>query len=445
MDTAGITGSLARDVEERYRSSAPDRVGRIARQCLLDWIGCAAAARDEPAFQLLLQTLSIGDGGQFPVIGQGQRLSLGASVLANGTAGHALDFDDVHPDMGHPSVPVIPVALVLGYHLKVNGSALERAIVTGIETECRIAEWLGPSHYDMGWHSTATFGTFGAAATACQLLGLDREKTRMAFGIAASRAAGLKSMFGTMTKPFQTGHAAQAGLYAALLAANGFTANNAALETPQGFAATHSPNWNERRAALPDPGGSYLDGIIFKYHAACFLTHSVIEATVHLAQTHALKAEDVQHISILVDPMHLSVCNIEKPVTGLELKFSLRAAVGLALLGVNTADITVYHDEQATREDLQRLMTRMEVRPLGKRTHSTVYITTRDGLEYSHSVDSEAVESDLDRQQERLERKFRALTVPILGEERTERLIAACLGLPEQKDLVELWALLAPA
>lgn len=445
MDPVGITESLVRDLEDRHRFPLSGGVARIARQCLLDWIGCAIAARDEPALQLLVRTLSIGDFGEFPVIAQRQRLSLGASVLANGTAGHALDYDDVHPVMGHPSVPVIPAALALGHQLKADGGALERAIVTGIEIECRIADWVGPSHYEIGWHSTATFGTFGAAAAACQLLGLDADKTRMAFGIAASRAAGLKSMFGTMTKPFQVGHAAQAGLYAALLAANGYTANEAALETPQGFAATQSHDWESRRAALPASEGTYLSGIVFKYHAACFLTHSAIEATRQLVQTHALRAEDVQHVSILVDPMHMSVCNIEKPMTGLELKFSLRAAVGLVFLGVNTADIAVYHDGQAVRDDLQQLMARMEVHPLGKRTNSTVRIATRDGREYSTSVDSEAAETDLERQQARLEGKFRALAVPILGSERSDRLIAACARLPELNDVSEIWELLKPA
>lgn len=444
MLSGNATAKLAEDIAGRYRQAAVDRVAKVSRQCLLDWIGCALAGRNEDAVRILIKTLAIADRGEVPVIGTKQRFALGASTLLNGTMGHALDYDDVHPVMGHPSVPVIPAALVLAHHLGANGAKLQQAIITGIEVECHIGRLIGPSHYEMGWHSTATIGTFGAAAAACQLLELDVGRIQMALGIAASQAAGLKSMFGTMTKPLQAGHAAQAGLQAGLLAANGFTANACALEAPQGFAATQSRNADLQIAAL-EPDESYLDGILFKYHAACFLTHSAIQAMREIATRHGVTGADVNHIIIDVDPMHMSVCNIEKPATGLELKFSLRGTVGLALLGENTSDIALYSDDQAARDDLKQLMARMEVRPVGKRTLSTVEVHTRSGQKYACTADSEVAEPNLAKQQERLEAKFRSLAGPVIGKSQADQVVAACASLSEIEDTRVFWKALAPS
>src|SRR5271169_5674600 len=178
---------------------------------------------------------------------------------------------------GHPSVAILPGLLALAELKGSSGREVVTAFVAGYETACRIGAALQPGHYNLGFHSTGTVGSFGAAAACARLLGLDAEATAVALGIAGTQAAGLKSQFGTMCKPLHAGKAAQNGLLAARLASRGFTSRPDAIECAQGFAATQSPAFKPEAALEDPPGGFYLRGNLFKYHAACFLTHAPIE------------------------------------------------------------------------------------------------------------------------------------------------------------------------
>ena len=158
------------------------------------------------------------------------------AALCNGTAAHALDFDDTNFTMlGHPSAPVLAAGLAAGELALADGPALLHAFLLGFEVETTLAEVINPAHYERGWHATCTLGTLGAAAAAARLLGLDADGIRTALAVAASQSSGLKENFGTMTKPFHAGHAARSGVVAALLAREGWTAAEQALEGPQGF------------------------------------------------------------------------------------------------------------------------------------------------------------------------------------------------------------------
>src|SRR6185437_15616128 len=158
------------------------------------------------------------------------------AALVNGTAAHALDFDDVSNSLGgHPSAPILPAIFALGEVLDCAGQDFVAAYVAGFETETRIARGVHFHHYEKGWHPTATLGIFGATAACCHLMRLKPAQTAQALAIAASLASGIKANFGTMTKPLHVGHTARNGLFSAMLAREGFTANDAALEHKQGF------------------------------------------------------------------------------------------------------------------------------------------------------------------------------------------------------------------
>src|SRR5215475_6491907 len=178
------------------------------------------------------------------VIGHGVRLPVLLAALVNGAASHALDFDDVNLAMtGHPSVVLLSALIALAEERGSSGQDVMTAFVAGYELQCRLGLLLAPGHYNtLGFHATATVGSFGAAAACAHLLGLDAEKTATALGIAGTQAAGLKSMFGTMCKPLHAGKAAQNGLIGASLAARGFTSRGDVLDCPQGFAARQSPH-----------------------------------------------------------------------------------------------------------------------------------------------------------------------------------------------------------
>jgi 2-methylcitrate dehydratase PrpD len=423
--------------------SGPART--VAKQMLMDWLGVAIAGRNEPLVDILIAD-SAEDGGNADcsLIGDDRKVSLPQAVLINGAMGHALDFDDVISGMGHPTVPVAPIVMAVSEKYGLSGSDVLLAFIAGIETECRISQFIGPSHYAKGWHSTGTFGTFGAAAAASKLLGLEQERLQHAFGIAGAQAAGLKSMFGTMTKPLHAGKAAMNGLTAARLAAKGFTANTEVLTTAQGFAATQSSSADPARGIADPETGFHVVNALFKYHAACYLTHSAIEAANEIRRKEKPKPEDIESIQVRVDPGHLTVCNIENPRTGLECKFSLRMTTAMALSGEDTFDDRLYSDATANRADLVALRDKVKVDPTSSANIGTVTIKTKSGREFSVTVDTGVPQRDLALQQEKLERKFLVLTTPVLGAKKAETLAGFLRDLEAQENLSKLLSFAKP-
>ncbi len=217
-----------------------------------------------------------------------------SAALVNGAAGHALDYDDVNLAMpGHPSVAILPGLIALAEQRRSSGRDVIAAFVAGYETACRIGSAMRPGHYDLGFHATGTVGCFGAAAACARLLGLDAEATARALGIAGTQAAGLKSQFGTMCKPFHAGKASQNGLLAARLAARGFSSRPDLVECEQGFALTHGPDFHPEAALADPPGGFHILANLFKYHAACYLTHGPIETARAVRDRHGIAPEQI--------------------------------------------------------------------------------------------------------------------------------------------------------
>ena len=274
-----LTRTLAERASAVSYNALPDDVRALARQCVLDYYGVALAGADDPLVTILLDELTEAGGNpQASLIGHAARLPMLSAALVNGAIGHALDYDDVNLAMpGHPSVAILPGLLALAETRRSSGRDVIAAFVAGYETACRIGSALRPGHYDLGFHATGTVGCFGAAAACARLLGLDAEATARALGIAGTQAAGLKSQFGTMCKPFHAGKASHNGLLAARLAARGFSSRPDMVECEQGFALTHGPDFRPERALADPPGGFHILANLFKYHAACYLTHGPIE------------------------------------------------------------------------------------------------------------------------------------------------------------------------
>lgn len=432
----GLTEALASRVVSQEFAAIPADVVIVAKQCLMDWLGVAIGARHTDLVQILAADAA--EDGGMPVatlIGRKARASTLQAALINGAMGHALDFDDVI-FMGHPSAPVAPAAFAVTEVTGASGRDLLDAFIAGFETECRVSRFMGPSHYAKGWHGTATYGTFGAAAAAGRLLKLTVDQQRHAFGLAATQAAGLKSMFGTMTKPFHAGHAAQAGIHAARLAARGFTANSNALECEQGFGDTQSTDADAARGLAED--GWFVPDTLFKYHAACYLTHSSIEAARALRDAAGFSVGAIRSVELGVDPGHLRVCNIQAPRTGLECKFSLRMTAALALSGEDTASEATYSEATAARGDLNRLREKVTVTPSGKGTRAMVRIVFADGRTTEQAADVGIPMRDLAAQQEKLEAKFLTLVTPEFGAERADALRSILTRLDRVAQITEL-------
>lgn len=447
---ASVTAEVTRRARSLRFDDLPPDVVEVAKHCVLDWFGVTLAGAAEPVTGILRdQALLEGGAPQAVLIGSGQRVSRSQAALINGTASHALDFDDVSSAMGgHPSVPVLPALLSVAEHLDLDGRTFLTAFVVGFEAECQVGRLMAPEHYSRGFHATGTVGTFGATAACAFALGLSQEQWQTAFGIAGTQAAGLKSMFGTMCKPFHAGKAAANGLSAALLAENGFTAHPEVLDVPQGFAATQTSSPNPARALELGTGEFDLREVLFKFHAACYFTHSSIEGLLRLRETRGLSPDQVSEVELRVPPQHLAACNIPEPSTPLEGKFSLRFTSALALAGAGTTD-RAFTVDSVRDPRLVALRDRVRVTPdQGQENNhaSEVRVTLSSGEILTDSVDMSipTPAGDLPRQWERLVTKFHGLADPVLGTERAAALLAAIEDLEHQPSLAALAALATP-
>jgi 2-methylcitrate dehydratase PrpD len=413
-----------------------------AKHALLDWFGVTLAGAREPLVDMLAEEYSAGPQGTCTLVGRGAKASLHEAALINGAAGHALDYDDTHRRLhGHPSVCVAPVSLALGEELNASGKDVLASFVAGVEVGCNLGEMSDEGHYEKGFHATGTMGTFGAAAAAAKLLGLDAEATARALGIAASQAAGLKCNFGTMTKPFHAAKAAANGLLAARLAARGFTANEAAIEAEQGFAATQVPDF--RAGALrPDPSRAFaVEEMLFKYHAACYLTHSSLEAIGQLRANHGITLDDVKTITLHIRPTHNTVCCIPVPESGLEVKFSIKHLAVMSLDGIDTSALASYSDANArdprycaAREQKVRIDWQDDIDRMG----AAVTIELADGQTVTAEANVGIPASDIDEQWRKLSSKFIALTEPLIGAGRSSEITELLGSLENQADIATL-------
>ncbi len=422
--------------------SAPVNVRLLIKQCLLDWIGVAIVGARDPLTRILREELSRQGGKpRATLIGEKTRLPIYHAVLLNGTASHALDYDDVnHAIPGHPSVPIIPAILALAEDKGASGTEFMDAFLAGYETSCRIGQLVAPGHYDRGFHATATIGGFGAAAGCARLLKLDARQTSYALGIAASRSAGLKSMFGTSCKPLQAGQAALTGLMAADLAGLGFDSREDALECKQGFAAAYSNDFHPDKALAEPEGGFYIFGNLFKYNASCFETQSTLECGIRLRRQYAIDSSKIKTIVLRVNPACDKICNIEKPKTALEAKFSLKLASAFALAGIETANPGVYNEANATNPDLVSLRDKVTVvlTPELNLSEAQMRVELQSGQSFETRHDSGIPEADVAAQGLRLEAKFRALVAPFLSEKRIIHILKAISELETLKTISEL-------
>jgi len=444
----GLTRSLAEQARALSLHDIPEDIRAWARQCVLDYGGCTLACAAEDLTTILLAEMQEQGGREAAtVIGASARLPAASAALVNGAASHALDFDDVNLAMpGHPSVAILPALLALAEERGASGADVLTAFVAGYELQCRVGRVIAPGHYDvLGFHATATVGSFGAAAACAHLLGLDAEQFATALGIAGTQAAGLKSMFGTMCKPLHAGKASYHGLLAAKLAARGFSSRTDVLECAQGFARTHSPDFNPERAMETPPNGWYIRNNLFKYHAACYMVHAPIEAARKLREEHGITPDQIEGIRIRLEEACDRVCNIPAPRTGLEAKFSLRLATAMGLAGVDTGRLSTYSEATAADPVLVRMRDKVEFdfRKDVPNTFAEVELRLSNGSSLSARHDSGKPATDTAAQGRRLEEKFAALVEPILGTDRTNRLTAEITKLDSLPDVRGLMSLCA--
>lgn len=356
------TALLAEFVTKSRLEDCPEAAAESARRAILDCLGVMLAGSIEPAARIL-QRVAQAEGGSplCSVVGTKPRTGAVWAALCNGTAAHALDFDDTNfALMGHPSAPVLAAALAAGELALADGRAVLHAFLLGFEVETTLAEVINPAHYEHGWHATCTLGTLGATATAARLLGLDAAQTRAALAVAASQSSGLKENFGTMTKPFHAGHAARSGVLSALMAREGWTASEHALEGPQGFFNVLGAGQQtlEPLGTLGAPWKILTTGIAVKPYPSCACTHSIIDSALELRRVQGIRPEEIETVTVGVTARVPRILIHSRPRTGLQAKFSAEFVAAAALTD-GRVGIATFQDDRAQDPAIQRLMERV--------------------------------------------------------------------------------------
>lgn len=445
----GFTRAAADWVACAGKLAIPEPVLRLAEQCLYDWFAVTIAGTGEDLAAIISAAATEGETARngATLVGQRLRATEQRAALINGTISHALDFDDVNLRMhGHPTVSIAPALLAVAERENLSGPAVLRAFVVAYQVAGRLGYAMGDTHYGRGFHATGTIGAVAAAAGCAVLLKLDDDRTEAALGLAATQASGLKAMFGTMAKPFHAGNASANGIMAARLAERGFTARQGGLEREQGFGPTMSDDsrfsgedFSDTRSGAPE---WEITGNLFKYHAACYLTHSTIEALARLRERHEIDPSEVEGIALHVPDSHRSVCDVTEPKTGLDIKFSIRHLAALALTGANTSDLSLYSEATAKDACLSALRTRTHLVTGGMtsadRYGTKVVVSLKDGTALEASWDVSTPMANLDAQEAALRAKAVTLVDPKLGGGAADRLLAAIGGLSEAANLTDL-------
>lgn len=440
-----VTKELCEAIREIEFDGFPPDVVDEAKLCLLDWIGVTLGGSNEPLTKTLMEVSDfLGGEPQASIIGHGRKDSMLNAALINGSASHALDFDDVHFQMmGHPTVPVMPALLALAEARQSSGRDFLTAFVAGFEAECRIGSSVLPFHYQQGWHATSTLGRFGAAIACGKLLGLDTTKMNYSIGLAGTQAAGLKQVFGTMAKPFHAGKAAMDGLLAALLAEKGFTCSDDILAGEKGFCSVLSP-YSDPEMITADFGKSYtILNVIFKRHASCFETHPTIDAALQLRDK--VNIDDIENVYVRAVPVALDIAGKPEPQTGLEGKFSLAYCAALALADGQTGE-EFFTDDKVRSERLVGLRKKIKVEAnedFGL-TQAEVVVRTTEGREVKAYADTLELGADKERRRDDLVHKFRSFADRLLPEGRTDSILEFVDELESQSDVSELVAMCCP-
>jgi 2-methylcitrate dehydratase PrpD len=366
-----LTGAQLDDV--------PAEVVHLAKRSILDGLGLAlAGARNIAASTVREHVLDQGSSGAATILGTDQQVSPRFAALANGTAIHADDYDDtqlavssdrVYGLLTHPTAPVLPSVLALGEAAGASGAAVLTAYLVGVEVETKVSEAINPRHYEDGFHSTATVGAIGSAVGAARMMGLDAEAAGRAISLGATQAGGLRENFGTMTKPFHAGRAAESGVVAADLAARGFTAAGDILEARRGFfnaaGGGYEPDLID--GCLGNPWTFSSPGVSIKPHPSGSLTHPAMGAIADLIAEHDIRPEQVASVRVGTNRHMPNALIHHRPTNGLQAKFSMEFCMAILLLD-RRAGLAEFTNATVGRADVRDMIERVtfEVDPVAE-------------------------------------------------------------------------------
>jgi 2-methylcitrate dehydratase PrpD len=389
----GLTNYVAVFIEETRPEDIPDDVIALGKKSILDGLGLALSGSVAKSGELVRRHLAdlwltereisrfVSGGKEYPVVvgwDTGPSTVIGSqrcvpprfAAFANGVGIHADDYDDtqlaVAPDrvyglLTHPTAPALPAALAVGEAVHADGRTTMLAYHLGVEVECKIAEAINPRHYQTGFHATATCGTFAAAAASAKLMRLDAEAIARALSIAGSQSAGLRENFGTMTKPFHAGCAAESGVVAAQFASYGWTATDKILEAPRGFFSAAGGGYDASAidGKLGAPWTFAEPGISIKPHPSGSLTHPGMTEMLRLIRENRIRARDVKRVRVGTNSNMPNALIHHRPRNELQAKFSMEFCMAILLLE-GRAGLNEFTDEVVLRPDVQAMIEKVD-------------------------------------------------------------------------------------
>jgi 2-methylcitrate dehydratase PrpD len=368
----GLTKYVAEFICDTKLNNVPADVVALGKKSILDGLGLALSGGSSHCGELVrkhLADLNLGTGPA-TVIGTNLKVAPRFAAFANGVGIHADDYDDtqlavatdrVYGLLTHPTAPALPAALAVGEMTRANGAATMLAYHIGVEVECKISEAINPRHYQTGFHSTATCGTFAAAAATAKLLGLSLEATQRALSIAGSQSAGLRENFGTMTKPFHAGRSSESGVAAAQFAAIGWTASDNILEAPRGFFSAAGGGYDPQaiHGKLGAPWTFANPGVSIKPHPSGSLTHPGMTEMLHLIQANNIRPEQVARVRVGTNHNMPNALIHHRPVNELQAKFSMEFCMAILLLE-GRAGLSEFTDEVVNRPDVKAMIEKID-------------------------------------------------------------------------------------
>lgn len=432
MTATKVTARLADWIVGVKGSDIPAEVRKEGVRTFVNWVGCAVGgARHETADRALAAIDPFSGPRKATVLGRTEKLDALHAALLNGITSHVLDYDDTHlKTIIHPAGPVASALLALSEIRPLSGQDLLTALIVGVEVECRIGNAVYPDHYDRGWHITGTAGVFGAAAAVGHAIGLDAQKMCWALGLAATQSAGLREMFGTMTKSFHPGRAAQNGAMSAFLAEAGFDSSEQAIEAKRGFANVLSDK-QDYGEILNDLGTRWEAALnSYKPFACGIVIHPTIDACQQIRTEIGEQVKDIAAVRLMAHPLVLELTGKRSPKTGLEGKFSVYHAAACALLRGDGAP-TAFTDEVVNLPEIVALRDKVTASadPSCHEAAVTVEVVFNDGATLTKKIDRAIGSREKPLSNEQLEIKFMNQAKLVIGEPQSRALLDLAWGI----------------
>jgi 2-methylcitrate dehydratase PrpD len=435
------TETLASYVLDARFEDTPEDVRHEACRALVNYLGCALGGAPDVAMDIAIRALAPFSGpAEARILGRPERMDPLHASLMNGISSHVYDFDDTTPqNYMHPTSPLASAMFAYASVHAVSGRDFLHAFVLGFEVESRVGNAVYPAHYDAGWHITGTAGVFGAAAAIGKFLGLDTKHMVWALGLAATQAAGLREMFGSMGKPFHPGRSAQNGYTAAVLAREGFTAGEKSIEGARGFAVVQAGTFDLSKIGAGLGTDFNLRRNTYKPYPCGIVNHPTIDGCIQLHDEHQIGAGHVRAVRLRVAPLVLDLCNQKDLIRGLQGKFSVyhNASIGLVR---GRATLEEYSDEAVRDPELVRVRTATTATgdPSLSEDQAHIDVDLVDGRTVSLFVEKSLGNVNKPLSDRQLDDKFRAQAVRVLPAAQADQALDLCWRIGSLSDVREL-------